>query len=318
MVEYGDILKARDRISDRLGPTPIIDDLVLSDRLRRKVRLKGELFQRTGSFKARGALNWVFSARREELERGLGAVSAGNHGIALAWAAGTAGVPVTVVMPENASPAKVEATRALGAEVILEGDVNQAWALMDKLVAERGLTLVHPYDDARIIAGQGTTGLEIINQVPRAGTILCPVGGGGLLAGLAIAARQRRPDIRIIGVEPAGAPTLLRAWQENSPVTLEGMNTIAASLGANRAGKLTLELTREYADTLVTVSDTSIRKAMTHLREHCKLVAEPGAATAMAALLDNSAVPHLSEKGDIMVVITGGNLSGEELKEVLG
>lgn len=318
MVEYGDILKARDRISDRLGPTPVIDDLVLSDRLRRSIRLKGELFQRTGSFKARGALNWVFSARRGELENGLGAVSAGNHGIALAWAAGTAGVPVTVVMPENASPAKIEATRALGAEVILEGDVNQAWALLDKLVGERGLTLVHPYDDPRIIAGQGTTGLEIINQVPRAGTLLCPVGGGGLLAGLAIAARERRPDIRIIGVEPAGAPTLLRAWQENAPVTLEGMNTIAASLGANRAGKLTLELTREYADTLVTVSDASIRKAMTHLREHCKLMAEPGAATAMAALLDNSAIPHLSEKGDIVVVITGGNLSGEELKEVLG
>ena len=307
MVVYHDILAARDRISDRLGPTPVIDDHILCDRLRRPVGLKCELFQRTGSFKPRGVLNWLFSTRAEDLHQGVITVSAGNHGLALAWACRALRIPAVVLVPEHTSDDRVEAIRNHGAEVIRQGTVSEAWARQAKLAEERDLVLVHPYDDPRIIAGQGTVGLEIINQVPNAGTLLVPVGGGGLISGVAMAARERRPDIQIIGVEPAGAPTLLSAWQAEAPVELESTDTIATSLAASRAGEHTLRLSREYVDRIVTVSDDSIRNATHHLRHDCKLNAEPGGAAALAALLDNTAIPHISERGDIVVVVSGGN-----------
>ncbi|WP_104204045.1 threonine ammonia-lyase [Billgrantia saliphila] len=315
MLQLEQLQQAQRLIADTLSPTPLVLDHGLSDRLGRRVWLKAELFQRTGSFKPRGGLHWVRTASREELAGGLGAVSAGNHALGLAWAARQADVPVTIVMPENASAFKVEGSRALGAEVILHGDINAAWELMHRLVEERGLTLVHPYDDERIIAGQGTVGLEILEQAPEASAILCPVGGGGLIAGIGVAASALRPEMAVIGVEPAGAASMAHAWLHGEPARLERVETRAKSLGAALVGELTYPLCRAHTRELVAVDEDAIRLAMRHLVYQAKLAAEPGAAVGVAALMEEFAV--LPPEGDIVVVITGGNMSREELQECL-
>lgn len=302
-------------IGDTLLPTPLLLDHALSDRFGRRVWLKAELFQRTGSFKPRGGLHWVRTASREELAGGLGAVSAGNHALGLAWAAGQAGVPVTIVMPENASQFKVDGSRALGAEVILHGDINEAWALMHRLVEERGLTLVHPYDDERVIAGQGTVGLEILEQAPEASAILCPVGGGGLLAGIGSAAAALRPELALFGVEPGGAASMAHAWAQGGPSRLERVDTCAKSLAAAVVGEHTYPICRETARALTQVDDDAIGRAMHHLLYQAKLMAEPGAAVGVAALLEEAVA--LPPEGDVVVVITGGNMSREELEPFL-
>ncbi|MGR2740164.1 threonine ammonia-lyase [Billgrantia sp. Q4P2] len=302
-------------IADTLAPTPLLLDHVLSDRLGRRVWLKAELFQRTGSFKPRGGLHWVRTASQKELAGGLGAVSAGNHALGLAWAAGQAGVPVTIVMPENASQFKVDGSRELGAEVILHGDINAAWERMHELVAERGLTLVHPYDDERIIAGQGSVGLEILEQAPEATAILCPVGGGGLIAGIGSATAALRPELAVIGVEPSGAASMAQAWARGQPARLASVETCAKSLGAAIVGEHTYPMCRETVRALVQVDEAAIGRAMRHLLYQAKLMAEPGAAVGIAALLDSAVT--LPPAGDVVVVITGGNMSREELEPFL-
>ncbi|MBS9402236.1 threonine/serine dehydratase [Halomonas sp. TRM85114] len=311
MLQLQQIQQARTTITPTLWPTPIILDHLLSDRLGRRVWLKGELFQRTGSFKSRGGLNWLRTASADELAGGLGAVSAGNHALGLAWAAQAVGVAVTIVMPDNASPFKVEGTRRLGAEVILHGDINEAWALMHRLVEQRGLTLVHPYDDERIIAGQGTVGLEILDQVPEARAIVCPVGGGGLVSGVSVAVATRQPSLEVIGVEPEGAASMAHAWTHGAPTRLERVDTCAKSLAAAIVGDFTYPLCRAGVTTLARVDETAIHRAMQHLLYHAKLMAEPGAAVGVACLLEDAAA--LPPTGDIVVVITGGNLGREEL-----
>ncbi|MBB3190998.1 threonine ammonia-lyase [Halomonas cerina] len=315
MITLEHLQQAQARIADTLSPTPLVLDHALSDQLERRVWLKGELFQRTGAFKPRGALNWLRTARPEELAGGLGAVSAGNHALGLAWAARDAAVPVTIVMPENASPFKVAGSRALGAEVILHGDINEAWALMHRLVEERGLTLVHPYDDERIIAGQGTVGLEILEQAPEASVILCPIGGGGLIGGIGLAVAALRPSLTLIGVEPAGAASMAHAWSRGGPVRLERVTTCAKSLAAALVGEHTYPLSRAHVHALAAVDEAAIHRAMRHLLYQAKLAAEPGAAVGVAALLEDTVA--LPPAGDIVVVITGGNLGREELEDFL-
>ncbi|GHA93225.1 threonine ammonia-lyase [Modicisalibacter luteus] len=316
MLTIEDIREARACIAGTLSATPILTEPNFSSTLAQRVLLKCELFQNTGSFKPRGGLNWIGTASDAELRRGLGAVSAGNHALGLAWAAQSAGVDVTIVMPEGASEFKVQGSRELGAEVILHGDINDAWALMHRLVEERGLTLVHPYDDLRIIAGQGTVGLEILEQAPEAATIVCPVGGGGLLAGIGVAARALRPDIRIIGVEPEGAASMQAAWAHQGPYRLNSVETHAKSLGAAIVGEHTYALCRHHVDALVTVSEAGILQATQHLLTQTKLFAEPGAAVGIAALLENR-LPDPLPAGDIVVVITGGNMGLDELTTLL-
>ncbi len=315
MIDLARIQQAQARLADTLSPTPLVLDHALSDRLGRRVWLKGELFQRTGSFKARGALNWLRTAGPGELEGGLGAVSAGNHALGLAWAARQAEVPVTIVMPENASPFKVAGSRELGAEVMLHGDINAAWELMHRLVEERGLTLVHPYDDERIMAGQGTVGLEILAQAPEAQAILCPIGGGGLIGGIGVAAASLRPSLSLIGVEPAGAASMAHAWAEDGPARLERVDTCAKSLAAAIVGEHTYPLSRKNVQALATVDEAAIHRAMRHLLYRAKLAAEPGAAVGVAALLEEAVT--LPPEGDIVVVITGGNMGHEELEAFL-
>nr|CDQ34097.1 Phenylserine dehydratase [Virgibacillus halodenitrificans] len=314
-MEVSDVQRARERIAEALAPTPLLLDQTLSERLGRRVWLKAESFQHTGSFKARGSLNWLRTARDAELVGGLGAVSAGNHALGLAWAARQRSVPVTIVMPENASPFKVEGSRALGAEVILHGDINAAWTLMHERVEERGLTLVHPYDDERIIAGQGTLGLEVLEQAPDAQAILCPVGGGGLIGGIGVATSALRPSLSLIGVEPSGAASMAHAWAQGGPARLSEVQSCAKSLAAAIVGEHTYPLSRRHVAELVDVDEDAIHRAMRHLLYQTKLVAEPGAAVGVAALLESAAT--LPPQGDVVVIVTGANLGREELAGLL-
>ena len=314
MVQYEDILRARDTIGDSLARTPLVRSSDLEDRLGRTVWLKCELLQMTGSFKPRGALNWIRNASKEQLERGLIAVSAGNHAKGLAWAARAVGAPLTVVMPANASPAKAEATQRYGAEVILHGDINEAWARAHELRERQGLTLVHPYDDPTIIAGQGTIALEILEQGPAPDVLICPVGGGGLISGIGIVMKHRSPRTRIIGVEPEGAPTMRHAWERGGPEQLPSAKTVAASLGANIAGEHTYEITRRVVDEFVTCTEEEIRIGTLATMTEGKLYAEPGGAIPIAALLAGRI--SLAENETVAVVISGGNFDLELLKEM--
>lgn len=315
MVTFDEIERARERLADHLPPTPLLRAWDLERAAGTPLWLKAELFQRTGSFKPRGSLNWILSASTEERKRGLITFSAGNHAMALAWAAREAGMELTVLMPEGSSPMKVEATRAYGADVTLLGDIHEAIAKMQELREERDLLLVHPYDNLRVIAGQGTVGLEIVEQLPEVDLILCPVGGGGLVSGVAIAVRSRQPAVKVIGVEPEGAPTLQYAWDQGGPASLPKVETIAKSLGAAVAGEHTYALSREWVDGLVTVSDEEICAALRAMLWRGHLYAEPGGVVGLAALLAGR-VP-LAGRERPVAIVTGGNLDLADLPELL-
>ncbi|WP_308367596.1 MULTISPECIES: threonine/serine dehydratase [unclassified Microbulbifer] len=310
-----EIEAARKAIDGLLESTPCLRSRPLEEQLGRPLWLKCELFQQTGSFKPRGVLNWLASAADTRLERGLVTVSAGNHGMALAWACGERGIPATVVMPEGASPFKVEACRGYGAEVILYGDIRATWAHAKELVRERGATLVPPYDDPYIIAGQGTVGLELLEQLPELDTLICPVGGGGLISGIGIAIKHARPEVRIVGVEPAGAATLKTAWDAGGPVELEKVQTLAASLGANRAGEHTYAASRRVVDELVALDEDAIAAGAELLITRGKLYAEPGGAIAVAAVAAGAV--SLDKGSCVAAVVSGGNMETGELLKLL-
>lgn len=316
VIGYQDVVDAGRRIADALAPTPMVSPPDLAQALGRPVWLKLESLQRTGSFKSRGALNWLLTASDAELERGLITVSAGNHALALAWAAAYRQVPVTVVMPEASSPMKVQAARELGARVILHGEINETLAYMEALRREKGLVLVHPYDDARVIAGQGTVGLEIQAQQPQADWVLVPVGGGGLVSGMALALKHLRPGVRVIGVETEGAPTLRRAWDAGGPVRLESARSLAPSLGAAIAGEKAYGLSRRYVDDIVLVAESAVADAMQVCLRHARVFAEPGAVVGLAALVCGAFEPPPEDR--VVVVVTGGNASVSEIGELIG
>ncbi|MCK8515648.1 threonine/serine dehydratase [Methylonatrum kenyense] len=312
MLTADDVHAAAMRLADTLPTTPLIPARQLSERLQRPVWLKLESLQTTGSFKPRGALNWLLSASDAELRPGLGAVSAGNHALGLAWAARRRQVPVTIVMPENASPTKVRNSRALGAEVILHGDINAAWERMHRLVKQQGLTLVHPYDDERIIAGQGTVGLEILAQAPQADTVICPIGGGGLISGIGLALKASRPGAALIGVEPQGAASMAHAWSLGGPRRLPSVRSWAKSLAAAEVGQHSYSYCRATTDQLLQIGDAALQNAVAGLLMDDHIVAEPGGVAGVALLrqMDPGEIPG---SGDIVVVVTGGNADPEEL-----
>lgn len=298
---------AEKRIRDDIVETPALFAHDLAAHLNQPLWLKPENLQRTGSFKARGASHWLATATAEELRAGLVTVSAGNHALALAWAAARYQVPVTVVMPEGSSSMKVAATRALGATVHIHGSIQQAVALCHQLRTEEGLHLVHPYDDVRVMAGQGTLALEVLRQIPDFARVLCPIGGGGLISGLGLVLKSCRPDVELIGVEPEGAATMNNAWRLNSAsAALESVSTIAASLAPAIVGQYTYAASRHVVDGLVTVSDSAIAEATRLFLTHTHLYVETGAAVGLAALL-SGAVPIDASRPTVLI-ITGGNM----------
>ncbi len=310
-----DFTSARERIKHRVHCTPMQTSTLLGREIGTELHLKCENFQKTGSFKVRGALNKLMQLDESARARGVITVSAGNHAQALAWAAAETGIPGTVVMPQDASKIKAEATAAYGAEVILHGTVHDLFGKARELEQERGLTFIHPFDDPQIIAGAGSAGLEILEQCPRVTTIVVPIGGGGQISGIAGTTKASRPDLRIFGVEPTGASTMRQSLDAGHAVHADAIDTIADGLAPPMAGELNYEFVKECVDDVVLVSDDEIVHAMDMLMSRAKLVTEPAGAAATAALLAGR-IPV--GPGDVVVaLVSGGNIDPTSLLRLL-
>lgn len=313
LIKLDDVLAAREIIAGRLHRTPIMRSSYLGERAGVRLNFKLELFQKTGSFKPRGVLNKLQHLSPPEKQKGVITLSAGNHAQALAWAARQENIRATVVMPATSLRSKVEAARSYGSEVVLaDGDLLATCLQIQK---ERDLTLVHPFDDLHIIAGQGTVGLEILEEVPEVDAVIVGVGGGGLISGIASVVKTKKPAVKIIGVEPEGASAMTQSLQRGEPVRLDRINTIADGLAAPFAGKHTLAHVQAYVDDMVIVSDQEIIEAMGLILERCKVIAEPAAASTLAALLSGKI--NLPRGATAVCVLSGGNVDRERLKALL-
>jgi threonine dehydratase len=307
MVTLQDVRAALGRIRDRIYLSPCARSETLSRLTGTDAWLKLENLQMTGAYKERGALNKLLLLPEADRERGLIAASAGNHAQAVAYHAGRLGVRATIVMPEATPIMKVANTRAHGARVILHGaNYDEAYAEARRLEQLERLTFVHPFDDPEVIAGQGTIALEVLEQEPGLDAIVVPVGGGGLVSGVAVAAKALKPSIRVIGVETEVLPCMLQAVEAGRPVTLEPATTIADGIAVKRAGDLTFEHVRQLVDEIVTVSEEEISSAILYLLEREKTVVEGAGAVGVAALLQRK-IRGLEGKRTVSVV-SGGNI----------
>ncbi len=313
LVDLNDILEAQAVLAGRVHRTPIIGSTYLGKQAGVRLYFKLELFQKTGSFKPRGVLNTLHHLSPADKQKGVITLSAGNHAQALAWATSQAGIRSTVVMPATAPQSKIEAAQGYGAEVVLaEGDLLEACLAIQQ---RRDLTLVHPFDDPRIIAGQGTVGLEILYDMPKTDAVVVGIGGGGLISGIATAVKIGKPGIKVFGVEPEGASAMTPSLQRGEPVHLDRLDTVADGLAAPFAGRHTLKHVQAYVDDVVVVSDREIVEAMGLILERCKVVAEPAAAAPLAALLSGKI--HLPEASTVVCVLSGGNVDRMRLKALL-
>ncbi|HEX7051417.1 MAG TPA: threonine/serine dehydratase [Longimicrobiales bacterium] len=315
MLTLSDIREARSAIADRIHRTPLLSSAALGARTGLTCFIKAESLQKTGAFKVRGALNKVRRLTAEEKARGLVTVSAGNHAQGVAYAAAAAGAACTVVMPEGASRSKVAASEGYGARVVLHGTVTDAFARCEELRREHGYTFVHPFDDPDIMAGQGTIGLEIVEDLPDVDAVIAPVGGGGLLSGTAAALKAVRPEVRIFGVEPTGAAGLHAALRAGGVVRLERIDTVADGLTAPQTGEHVLEHVRALVDDVVLVEDAEIIEALRFLLERTKLMVEPAGAAAVAALLAGKI--RLPSGARVVAIASGGNVDLARLRELL-
>lgn len=314
MLSAAQVMEARERIAGLVHRTPMLRSTSLGELLGGvQLHLKAELFQRTGSFKPRGVANKLLSLSDQEKARGFVTISRGNHAQALAYAATAIGTHATVVMAADAVPSKVNATRGYGGEVVLtDGDI---WELCQRLMTERQLTLVHPFDDEAVMAGQGTVGLEIVEDVPDVQTLIVPVGGGGLVSGIAVAVKDAVPGVRVIGVEAAASDAMRQALAAGASVPIGNRKTIADGINAPYAGERCLEVVRQYVDEVVTVGEDEIVAGLRLLLERSKLTAEPAAATPVAALLAGRIRTRPGER--VVCLVSGGNLDLQTLRSVL-
>ncbi|WP_242341452.1 MULTISPECIES: threonine ammonia-lyase [unclassified Anaeromyxobacter] len=307
MITLQDVQAALGRIRDRIYVSPCARSETLSRLTGTSAHLKLENLQMTGAYKERGALNKLLLLSPAERDLGLIAASAGNHAQAVAYHAGRLGVKATIVMPETTPITKVANTRAHGARIVLHGaNYDEAYAEARRLEQVEGLTFVHPFDDPAIIAGQGTIGLEILDQDPEVETIVVPIGGGGLVSGVAVAAKERRPGVRVVGVETEALPCMIAAIDAGKPVTLEPANTIADGIAVKRAGELTLDHVKRYVDDIVTVSEEEIASAILYLLEREKTVAEGAGAVTVAALMQRKL--RGVEGRNVVAIVSGGNI----------
>ena len=307
------IRAARQRIGPHIVKTPLARSAVLSSRLGREVYLKFENQQFTASFKERGALNRLLQLTDDERQRGVTAMSAGNHAQALAYHGSRLDVPVTIVMPRATPNAKVAQTRVFGTEVILHGSsFAETLAFTRELAEERRLTLIHPFDNEAVIAGQGTLGLELIEQLPDVDTLVVPVGGGGLISGIAVAAKALRPTVSIVGVQAERFATAAAMFDGRDPGPT-GPRTVAEGIAVERPGEHTMPLMRSHVDALATVSERDIERAIFTLLEVEKTVVEGAGAAALAAVWANPALAA----GKTALVLSGGNIDMMILASVL-
>lgn len=310
-----DIEDARERGRPVVLETPLVPASAIARRVGADLRLKAENLQRAGSFKIRGAMNALSLLGDDEKARGVAAASAGNHAQGVALAASSLGIEATVFMPEAAAIPKIAATEAYGAEVELAGsNLAEAVDHARAFVAATGASFIHPYDDPHIVAGQGTLGLEMLEQAPGAAIVVIPVGGGGLISGTAVALKTHRPDIRIVGVHSAAVPTYVAARASGSPEEIVSAPTVADGIAVSRPSRLCFEIIERHVDDLVTVEEDRITEAVAMLLERRKLLVEPAGAVAVAALLDGK-VDHGG--GSVVAVLSGGNIDPLLLDGVL-
>ncbi|HVF04724.1 MAG TPA: pyridoxal-phosphate dependent enzyme [Frankiaceae bacterium] len=303
---------AAERIAGRVHRTPTTPQTSLGDLAGVRLHLKAELLQRTGSFKVRGVLNTVLTLSDEERARGLVTMSAGNHGAALAYAARQAGTTAIIVMPGNANPGKVAATKAYGGEVVLaDGPLGDA---LTEVRERTGRTLVHPFDDPRVIAGAGTVGLEILEDVPDADVVVVQAGGGGLLAGVSAVVKALRPQARVYGVEPEGADAVSLGLAKGEPVTLWPVS-VADALCAPFTGHHVLPVVREHVDEVFRIPDGAILHGLRMVLERTKYAVEPAGATGVAALLGGFVPVEPGER--VVAIATGGNVDSATLATLL-
>ncbi|HKS79422.1 MAG TPA: threo-3-hydroxy-L-aspartate ammonia-lyase [Gaiellaceae bacterium] len=315
VIELEDVERAAERLRGVAHRTPVLTSRTLDERVGARAHLKAECFQRGGAFKFRGAYNKISSLAEDALQRGVIAYSSGNHAQAVAIAAGLLGTHATIVMPEDAPAAKLDATRGYGAEVVLYDRWTESREEIGaRLAEERGLELVRPYDDPLVMAGQGTAALELLEEVPHLDLLLAPVSGGGLIAGCATAAKARRPEIRVAGVEPEAGDDTRRSLAAGERVRIDVPRTIADGLQAPEPGELTFEVNRRLVDEIVTVTDGEIVDAMTFLFDRLKLVVEPSGAVGVAALLSGKLEARGAQVG---VVISGGNVGASRFAELV-
>lgn len=312
-VTLGMILEARERLKGVAQRTGLVQFKALSDE-NSQIYLKTEDLQNTGSFKVRGAYIKIASLSQEERACGVIASSAGNHAQGVALAAKAFGVPATIVMPAGAPLSKVKATRELGANVVLHGTVyDDAYAEACRIQRETGATFIHPFDDPMVIAGQGTIGLEIMDDLPDVGTIVVPIGGGGLASGVAAAVKMLHPNVRIIGVQASGAAGMKASIDAGHVVELSSAKTIADGIAVKKPGELTYALCSEYLDEIVTVDDDEIAQAILFLMERGKMVAEGAGAAPVAAILGRK----FDVSGKVAAIISGGNIDVTMLSRII-
>jgi len=304
-ITYEDVVKAQQTQNKVIRKTNLEFSETFSKICGANVYLKNEYEQKTGSFKIRGAYYKIKSLTDDEKNKGVVAASAGNHSQGVAFASHIENIPCTIVMPKNASPAKVAATRGYGAKVVLEGTTyDESWAYAKKISEESDSTIIHAFDDSHVIAGQGVIGLEIIEQLPNVDEIYVPIGGGGLAAGIILAVKEKHPHVKIIGVESDAYPAMKKSLENNSLETVNGATTIADGISVKTPGKLTFEIVKQKIDKIVTVDDNEIINAMFLLMERSKAVVEPAGAVALAYILK-----HNPESGkNVVPILCGGNI----------
>ena len=307
-----DFEETRARIAAHIHHTPLLTSRQLSDLSGYDVRLKAELFQRVGSYKIRGPLNKFLFLTEEQKQAGVVCSSAGNHAQGVALAARIHGIRAVVCMAENATPAKIAATRGYGAEVVLHGQIwDEANEKAQELVRTQGLTYISPFDDELLIAGQGTLGLEVVMDWPEVDAIVVPIGGGGLISGVSMAVKSHNPKARVIGVESSDGPAMQAAVAAGKVVTIE-CNTIIDGLRVKRVGEKTLSVVQRFVDEIVTLPDTEIFEAMLWVMERCKVVPEAAAAASVGALLRG--LVKLPKGSRVVCVLSGGNLNLDQLR----
>jgi threonine dehydratase len=307
-----DFRKVRERIAPHIKHTPLLTSRQLSEACGYDVRLKAELFQRVGSYKIRGPLNKFALMPEEQKKRGVVCSSAGNHAQGVALAAKIHGIRAVVCMATNATPAKIAATKGYGAEVVLHGSIwDEANEKAKELVQQEGLTYVHPFDDEQLIAGQGTLGLEIVQDWPEVDAVVVPIGGGGLISGVSMAVKSHNPKIRVIGVESSDGPAMKKSLESGKLETID-CKTIIDGLRVRRAGEINFSVVQRYVDEIVALPDREIFEAMLWVMERCKLVVEGAAAAPVAALLHG--LVKLPPKSRVVAVLSGGNVNLSQLR----
>lgn len=309
------IIIAREKMKGVVHETPLDYSKTFSDLAQNEVYLKLENLQKTGSFKVRGSYNKLISLSVEELKKGVVAASAGNHAQGVAYSSQMLGIRCTIVMPKGAPLSKVLATRQYGAEVILEGDVfDEALAHALELNKKRGATFIHAFDDESIITGQGTVGLEILDQLPEVEAVICPVGGGGLIAGVAMAVKEKNPNIAVYGVQTIACPSMKQSLMEQKPVAVKSAPTMADGIAVQKPGESNFEIVKKYVDDIVCVDEMEIARTMLMLLERNKLLVEGSGASSLAALLYKKI--NITNK-KVASVLSGGNVNVHFISRII-